>query len=54
MADTQTPTQAITQQAIEATNKALKAMAVIRAEAGTEPRSESISMGHRLDRPTLK
>ena len=41
------------QATIEATRVAV-VMALTRAEAGTKPRSKSISMGLKLGRPTLK
>ena len=54
MADTQNMTQAITQAAIEAIRTAVQVMTLTRVEAGTELRSESISMGPKIGIPTLK
>ena len=54
MADTQNVIQVIKHKAIEATRAAVWVIVVIRSEKGTETKSESINMGPRLSRPTLK
>ena len=54
MAKTQALTQAKRQAAVVAAKALVEAMAVMRAEADNGPRSEAVSVGHRLGRPLLK